>query len=40
MFGRKARKFFFSEEKKQKTFTFSASGTIPAMACMVEAAET
>jgi hypothetical protein len=32
-------KFFFSEEKKQKTFTSCASGTMPAMAGIVEAAE-
>jgi hypothetical protein len=32
-------KAFFSEEKKQKTFTSCASGTIEAMACIVEASE-
>jgi len=36
---RKARKSFFSEEKKQKTFTFCASGTIPAMAWIAEPVE-
>jgi hypothetical protein len=30
---------FFSEEKKQKTFTSGAHGKIPAMASIVEAAE-
>jgi hypothetical protein len=36
---REGRKDFFSEEKKQKTFTFCACGKIPAMASIVEAAE-
>jgi hypothetical protein len=31
---------FFSEEEKQKTFTFCSRGTIPAMAGILGAAET
>ncbi len=31
-------KVFFSEEKKQKTFMFGASGKIPAMASILGAA--
>jgi hypothetical protein len=34
-----ARKVFFSEEKKQKTFVFGAGSKIPAMAGWVGAAE-
>jgi hypothetical protein len=33
------KKFFFSEEKKQKTFISGAHGTIPAMASIVGAAK-
>jgi hypothetical protein len=33
------RRVFFSEEKKQKTFTSGARGTIQAMASIVGAAE-
>jgi hypothetical protein len=35
----KGRQQFFSEEKNQKTFMPGASGNIPAMAAIVEAAE-
>jgi hypothetical protein len=36
---RQGRKYFFSEEKKQKTFIPAPHGTMPAMASIVEAAE-
>jgi hypothetical protein len=34
------RKVFFSEEKKQKTFMFSAASTYPAMAWIFTLAQT
>jgi hypothetical protein len=37
--GSKARKVFFSEEKKQKTFIVWRGGGIPAMAGILGAAE-